>query len=231
MRDGAKRPKPPCFIQTKSGLSYGELPVTKPTGKTKRALAQQGASSKPPAKQLNLVPKTLKCPARLKRLERLGQKTGISLIKRFARKIKKASNSEVCKKDKENEQFSFARAPKPLPLEEWVDIQKEEIPPKGRRLQLDEIPLGCPDSLIMIEDEQKRKRMCVPESQRPILARYNHEVLLHQKGKRVSYDLEDECYWPYMEKDIKEISDASVLQPPSGKQKRMACQCQDKPMA
>jgi len=193
MRDGDLRPKPPCFIQTKSGLSYGELPVTKPTGKTKRARAQQGASSKSPAKRLKLSAKATKTPS------------ASHIAKEARTKNRDLPDQEICKKDKESEQFSFARAPKPLPLEEWVGIQKEEIPPKGRRLQSDEIPQGYPDSLIMIEDEQKRKRVCVPESQRLILVKYNHEVLLHQKGKRVSYDLEEKYYWPYMEKDIKEI--------------------------
>ena len=193
MRDGALRPKPQCFIQTKSGLSYGELPVTKPTGKTKRARAQQGASSKSPAKRLKLSAKATKTPS------------ASHIAKEARTKNRDLPDQEICKKDKDSEQFSFARAPKPLPLEEWVGIQKEEIPPKGRRLQSDEIPQGYPDSLIMIEDEQKRKRVCVPESQRLILVKYNHEVLLHQKGKRVSYDLEEKYYWPYMEKDIKEI--------------------------
>lgn len=117
-------------------------------------------------------------------------------------------DKKVCVKHKEHEQFSFARAPKPSPIEEWVGSQVQEIPPKGRSLEPNEIPKGYPKGLIVILDEHNRKRICVPKSQRLILTRYHHEVLLHQKGKRVSHDLEDKYYWPYMEKDIKEICKA-----------------------
>ena len=91
MRDGALRPKPPCFIQTKSGLSYGELPVTKPTGKTKRARAQQGASSKSPAKRLKLSAKATKTPS------------ASHIAKEARTKNRDLPDQEICKKDKESE--------------------------------------------------------------------------------------------------------------------------------
>jgi hypothetical protein len=85
--------------------------------------------------------------------------------------INKSSEADASVKHKEHEQFSFAQAPNPSPIEKRVGSQVEETPPKGRSLEPDEMPRGYPEGLIVVLDEHNRKRTCVPKSQRPMLTR------------------------------------------------------------
>ena len=101
--------------------------------------------------------------------------------------------------------FSFASAPKPSPIENWVGHQTEDIPIGGRLLEVNEKPIHYPPNLIMVMDNKKRKRVNVPLSQQLPLTRQAHTTLLHQKGARVFHDLAQKYFWRNMEKDIMDI--------------------------
>ena len=129
-----------------------------------------------------------------------------------ARKRTKTTPFETpCVRNKEHELFKFARAPKPLPIKDWVGKQTLEIPPSGRILEKNEYPKGFPAELLMVMDKKNRRLVSVPMCQRLILTRYSHDVLLHQKGLRVLHDLENKYYWPNMEQEIKEICAACKI--------------------
>ena len=116
-----------------------------------------------------------------------------------------------CIKHKEHEMFTFAKAPKPTPIEKWVGQQPIDLPKNGRFLDDNEKPKHLPSKLIMVLDDKNRKRISVPLNQQLPLTRQAHETLLHQKGQRVFHDLEREYFWINMEKDISEICKTCVV--------------------
>jgi hypothetical protein len=70
-----------------------------------------------------------------------------------------------CIKHKEHEIFTFAKAPKPTPIEEWVGHQPNDLPKNGRFLEDEEKLKHLPSKLVMALDDKKRKRISVPLAQ------------------------------------------------------------------
>jgi hypothetical protein len=107
--------------------------------------------------------------------------------------------------------FTFSKAPKPTPIEEWVGHQPNDVPRNGRLLEDEEKPKHLPSKLVMVMDDKKRKRITVPLAQQLPLTRQAHETPLHQKGQRVFHDLEREYSWTNMEKDVPDIYKTYVV--------------------
>jgi hypothetical protein len=128
-----------------------------------------------------------------------------SSVKSKLRPTAARNKQQKCTKHKEHEMFSFASAPKPGPIKNWVGHQTEDIPIGGRLLEVNEKPIHFPPNLIMVMDNKKRKRVNVPLSEQLPLTRQAHTTLLHQKGARVFHDLAQKYFWRNMEKDIMDI--------------------------
>ncbi len=66
-------------------------------------------------------------------------------------------------------------------------------------------PLGFPDGLLVIEDDQRRQRIIVPTEQRERLIKQDHLSLLHVGPERVARALTKRYYWHKMNDLIKRI--------------------------
>ncbi len=102
-----------------------------------------------------------------------------------------------------SEVVTFRGSPPPDPHIKWVGQQDAtEIPNGGRLL---EAPPGFPDGLLVIEDDQRRRRIIVPLEQRERLVKQEHLSLLHIGSERVTRALTERYYWHKMNDLIKQI--------------------------
>ncbi len=102
-----------------------------------------------------------------------------------------------------SEVVTFRGSPPPDPHVKWVGQQDAtEIPNGGRLL---EAPPGFTDGLLVIEDDQRRRRIIVPLEQRERLVKQEHLSLLHVGSERVTRALTKRYYWHKMNGLIKEI--------------------------
>jgi hypothetical protein len=95
------------------------------------------------------------------------------------------AKAKACVRGKEEfEVVTFRGSPSPDPHIKWVGQQDAtEIPNGGRLL---EAPPGFPDGLLVIEDDQRRRRIIVPLEQRERLVKQEHLSLLHVGPERVA---------------------------------------------
>ena len=195
MRDGASIPRTPRELRAeKRSRSNGEITLKNPKNKRVR-FDDKNSDGQNLAIKLNNKNK--------RKLDDLQTFEPSKFRQTKARMASKAKNK--CVKHKEHEMFSFAKAPKPTPIEEWVGHQPEDVPTDGRLLKKEEKPNHLPSELVMVLDSKKRKRISVPVPQQLPLTRQAHETLLHQKGQRVFRDLEKNYFWKNMEKEVPDI--------------------------
>ncbi len=91
----------------------------------------------------------------------------------------------------------------PKPKLKWVGQQDAtEIPNGGRLL---EAPPGFPDGLLVIEYDQRRRRIIVSLEQRERLVKQEHLSLIHVGSERVTRALAKRYYWHKMNDLIKVI--------------------------
>ncbi len=105
------------------------------------------------------------------------------------------AKAKACMRGKEvSEVVTFRGVPPPDPHVKWVGQQDAmEIPNGGRLL---EAPPGFPDGLLVIEDEQRRRRIIVPLEQRERLVKQEHLSVLHVGSERVTRALTKRyCPW------------------------------------
>jgi hypothetical protein len=114
------------------------------------------------------------------------------------------AKAKVCVRGKEaSEVVTFRGSPPPAPHIKWVGQQDAtEILNGGRLL---EAPPGIPDGLLVIEDDQRRRRFIVPLEQRERLVKQEHLSLLHVGSERVTRALTKRYYWHKMSDLIKQI--------------------------
>jgi hypothetical protein len=112
--------------------------------------------------------------------------------------------TKACMRGKEtSEVVTFRGSPPPDSHTKWIGQQDAtEIPNGGRLL---DSPLGFPDGLLVIEDDQRRQRIIVPSEQRERLIKQEHLSLLHVRPERVARALTKRYYWHKMNDRIKRI--------------------------
>ena len=112
--------------------------------------------------------------------------------------------TKACVRGKEaSEVVTFRGSPPPDPHDKWVGQQDAtEIPNGGRLL---DSPPGFPDGLLVIEDEQRRRRIIVPSEQRERLIKQEHLSLLHIGPERVARALSKRYYWHKMNYLVKRV--------------------------
>jgi hypothetical protein len=107
------------------------------------------------------------------------------------------AKTKVFSRGKESsEVITFRGSPPPDPHSKWIGQQDEtEIPNGGRLL---EAPSGFPDGLLVVEDDQRHRRIIVPSEQRERLVKQEHLSLLHVGPERVARALTKRYYWHKM---------------------------------
>ena len=103
------------------------------------------------------------------------------------------AKAKACVRGKElSEVVTFRGSPPPEPHTKWVGQQDAtEIPNGGRLL---EAPPGFPDGLLVIEYDQRRRRIIVPLEQRERFVKQKHPSLLHVGSERVTRALTKRYY-------------------------------------
>ncbi len=113
------------------------------------------------------------------------------------------AKAKACVRGKEvSEVVTFRGSPPPDPHVKWVGQQDAtEISNGGRLL---EAPPGFPDGLLVIEDDQRRRRIIVPLEQRERLVKHEH-LSPPRRIRGVTRALTKRYYWHKMNDLVKEI--------------------------
>jgi hypothetical protein len=119
------------------------------------------------------------------------------------RRASKAQTKACLRGREAYEVITFRGSPPPDPHSKWIGQQDEtEIPNGGRLL---EAPSGFPDGLLVVEDDQRRRRIIVPLEHRERLVKQEHLSLPYVGPERVARALAKHHYWHKMNDLIKRI--------------------------
>ena len=122
------------------------------------------------------------------------------------RKSPRRSNERQCKTRHRQLIDVYGKGPKVAPLEQWVGKQPEPQP--RDKLLLTDTPDGYPKGLKFYRDEENRRRIAVPETERVPLTQQEHISLLHVAHKRVLHMLMLRYWWPDMNQLVKGVCGA-----------------------